>query len=63
VLLYAFNERVNGRIMDGQQLIFQRFFASRGSPSFSSLLFSLAFVLLCLLPIWLMDRKKIFLKI
>ncbi len=63
VLMYAFNERVNGRMMDGQQLIFQRFFASLGSPSFSSLLFSLAFVLLCLLPIWLMDRKKIFLKI
>ncbi|MFZ0297493.1 MAG: heparan-alpha-glucosaminide N-acetyltransferase domain-containing protein [Candidatus Sulfotelmatobacter sp.] len=63
VLMYAFNERVNGRMMDGQHLIFQRFFASRGSPSFSSLLFSLAFVLLCLLPIWLMDRKKIFLKI
>ncbi|MGA9710327.1 MAG: heparan-alpha-glucosaminide N-acetyltransferase domain-containing protein [Candidatus Sulfotelmatobacter sp.] len=63
VLMYAFNERVNGRMMDGQQLIFQRLFASRGSPSFSSLLFSLAFVLLCLLPILLMDRKKIFLKI
>ena len=42
---------------------FQRFFAPLGSPSFTSLLFSLAFVLLCLLPIWLMDRKKIFLKI
>ncbi len=63
VLMYAFNARVNGRMTDGQQLIFQRFFASLGSPSFSSLLFSLAFVLLCLPPIWLMDRKKIFLKI
>jgi predicted acyltransferase len=63
VLLYAINKRVNGQMMNGQQLIFQRFFAPLGSPSFSSLLFSLAFVLLCLLPIWLMDRKKIFLKI
>ncbi len=43
--------------------IFRRFFAPLGSPSFASLLFSLAFVLVCLLPIWLMDRKKIFLKI
>ena len=32
VLLYAFNARVNGRMMDGQQLIFQRFFASPGKP-------------------------------
>jgi predicted acyltransferase len=63
MLLYAFNKRVNGQMMNAQQLIFQRFFAPLGSPSFSSLLFSLSFVLLCLLPIWLMDRKKIFLKI
>jgi predicted acyltransferase len=63
VLLYVFNRRVNGQMISGQQIIFQRFFAPLGSPSLSSLLFSLAFVLLCLLPLWLMDRKKIFLKI
>lgn len=53
----------NGEILHVYDYIFQRFFAPLGSPSFSSLLFSLAFVLVCLLPIWLMDRKKIFLKI
>ncbi|MGA8214049.1 MAG: hypothetical protein WB799_10675 [Candidatus Sulfotelmatobacter sp.] len=63
VLLYVFNTRLNGTMVNGQDYIFQRFFAPLGSPSFTSLLFSLAFVLLCLLPIWLMDRKKIFLKI
>src|SRR5271155_1754564 len=63
VLLYAFNKRVNGQMMSAQQYIFQRFCAPLGSPSFTSLLFSLAFVLICLLPIWLMDRKNIFLKI
>jgi len=63
VLLDAFNTRVNGQMMNAQEYIFQRFFAAPGSLSFSSLLFSLAFVLLCLLPIWLMDRKRIFLKI
>ena len=47
----------------GHDYIFERFFAPLGSPSFTSLLFALAFVLVCLLPIWLMDRKKIFLKI
>jgi predicted acyltransferase len=63
VLLYVFNTRVDGEGISAQGYIFQRFFAPLGSPSFSSLLFSLVFVLLCLLPIWLMDRKKIFLKI
>jgi predicted acyltransferase len=63
ILLYVFNKRVDGHTVNAQDYIFQRFFAPLGSPSFSSLLFSLAFVLLCLMPIWLMDRKKIFLKI
>jgi predicted acyltransferase len=63
ISLCAVNGRVNGQMMSAQQYIFQRFFAPLGSPSFSSLVSSLAFVLLCLLPIWLMDRKKIFLKI
>jgi len=63
VLLYAFNAPLNGEMRNGHDYIFGRFFAPLGSPSFTSLLFSLAFVLLCLLPIWLMDCKKIFLKI
>jgi predicted acyltransferase len=53
----------HGEILNAHDYIFQRSFAPLGSPSFSSLLFSLAFVLVCLLPIWLMDRNKIFLKI
>jgi predicted acyltransferase len=61
--LYAVNARVDGRMMNAHEYIFQHLFAPLGSPSFASLLFSLAFVLLCLLPIWLLDRKKIFLKI
>jgi predicted acyltransferase len=63
ISLYAFNAPLDGEMLNGQDYIFQRFFAPLGSASFSSLLFSLAFVLLCLLPIWLMDRKKIFLRI
>jgi len=39
------------------------FFTPLGSPGFASLLFSFAFVALCLIPVWLMDRKRIFLKI
>jgi predicted acyltransferase len=62
-LLDSFSVRLNGESLNAHDYIFQRFFAPLGSPSFTSLLFSLAFVLVCLLPIWLMDRKKIFLKI
>ena len=54
---------LKGDMLSGHDYVFERFFAALGSPSFTSLLFSLAFVLLCLIPIWLMDRKKIFLKI
>ena len=63
VMPYFVPFRVNGQPRHAAEYIFERFFAPLGSPSFTSLLFSLAFVLLCLLPIWLMDRKKIFLKI
>ena len=63
LLTYAINLRVNGEMQNGHDYIFGHFFAPLGSPSFASLLFSLAFVVLCLIPIWLMDRKRIFLKI
>ena len=62
-LLDSFSVRLNGHMLSGQDYIFRRVFAPLGSPSFTSLLFSLAFVFVCLVPIWLMDRKKIFLKI
>lgn len=63
ILPYAFTLHLRGEKMHGSEYIYERFFQPLGSPSFTSLLFSLAFVLLCLLPIWLLDRKKIFLKI
>jgi predicted acyltransferase len=62
-VLYFFNVKLDGESVSGHDYIFERFFAPLGSPSLTSLLFSLAFVLLCLVPIWLMDRRKIFLKI
>ena len=63
VLQFVINFRRNGQIENSHDYIFQHFFAPLGNPSFASLLFSLVFVVLCLIPIWLMDRKKIFLKI
>jgi predicted acyltransferase len=62
-LLSLLEISLNNTRLNGHDYIFQRFFAPLGSPSFTSLLFSLAYVLVCLIPIWLMDRKKIFLKI
>jgi predicted acyltransferase len=63
VLPYGFNVRVNGVMQNDHDYIFQRFFAPLGSPSFTSLLFSLTFVAVFLIPIWVMDHKRIFLKI
>jgi predicted acyltransferase len=63
VSLFLLHVPLNGKTLSGHDYSVERFFAPLGSPSFTSLLFALAFVLLCLLPIWLMDRKKIFLKI
>jgi predicted acyltransferase len=63
VLPFAFNVRANSVMQNLHEYIFGRFFAPLGSPSFASLLFSLVVVALCLIPIWLMDYKKIHLKI
>ncbi len=63
ISLFLLHAPLNGKMRSGHDYIFTRFFAPLGSPSFTSLLFALAFVLVCLLPIWLLDRKKIFLKI
>jgi len=46
-----------------QEMIYQRFFAGLRSPATSSLRYSLAFVLMCWLPMWLLYHRKVFLKI
>ena len=63
VLLESVGVRLNGEMQTVHGYFFQRFCVPLGSPAFASLIFSLAFVLLCLLPIWLMDRKHIYLRI
>ena len=61
--VYVFPAQLNEQTVSWHDFIFQRFFAPLASPSFASLLYSLTFVLLCLLPMWLMYRKQIFLKV
>jgi predicted acyltransferase len=53
----------NGRILSWQKLIYARFFAPLASPPTASLLYSLAFVLVCLVVAWILYRRRIFIKI
>jgi predicted acyltransferase len=52
-----------GRITDLQQYIYQHWFFPVVNPSFGSLLYAIAFVLVCFLPVVWLYRKKIFIKI
>ena len=51
------------RITDLQQYVYQHWFFPVINPSFGSLLYAIAFVLVCFLPVLLLYRKKIFIKI
>jgi predicted acyltransferase len=51
------------RITDLQQYIYQHWFFPVVNPSFGSLLYAIAFVLVCFLPVVWLYRKKIFIKI
>lgn len=55
------------RMSDGsqtwQEWIYQQFFADLASPRNSSFLYGLVYVLLCWVMMWLLYRKRIFLKI
>jgi predicted acyltransferase len=51
------------RITSLQQFIYQRFFFPVINPSFGSLLYAITFVLVCFIPVLLLYRKKVFIKI
>jgi predicted acyltransferase len=53
----------SGGVLTWQELIYQRVFAPLASPANSSLLYSLAYVLVCWLFTWLLYRKRIFIKV
>jgi predicted acyltransferase len=52
-----------GRITSLQQFIYQHWFFPIMNPSFGSLMYAIAFVLVCFVPVLLLYRKKIFIKI
>ncbi len=52
-----------GKVTDLQQYIFLKWFYPVINPSFGSLLYALAYVLVCFVPVLVLYRKKIFIKI
>jgi predicted acyltransferase len=74
ITAYVFSELLAGtldtirvhngaRTTDLQQFIYQKWFFPLVNPSFGSLLYAIVFVLVCFVPVWLLYRKKIFIKI
>lgn len=63
VCVYFLYCQSGGQTMTWHDYIFERFFAPLANPGLASLLYSLTIVLVSFLPIWLMHRKKIFLKV
>jgi len=59
----SFLTQAGGQTVTWQESIFRYVFAPIGSPGFSSLLYSITFMLVCLFPVWTLYRKQIFIKI
>jgi predicted acyltransferase len=54
---------VSGAPLSLQEIIYQRVFARMASPANASLIYSLTYVLICWLAMWVLYRRGIFLKI
>jgi predicted acyltransferase len=74
ITAYVFSELLAGalntirvhdgaKVMDLQQYIFMKWFFPLVNPSFGSLLYAITYVLVCFVPVLVMYRKKIFIKI
>ncbi len=61
IAAYVISELLGGTF-GWKDRVFQHTFAHLGPPGFASLLYSLAVVGVCFLPVWWMYRKGIFLK-
>ncbi|MGO9518813.1 MAG: acyltransferase family protein [Candidatus Korobacteraceae bacterium] len=62
IAAYVISEVLGGSF-GWKEWIFQRTFAHVSPPAFASLLYSLAVVGVCFLPVWWMYRRRIFLKV
>jgi predicted acyltransferase len=61
--LYTILVHDGGKTISEQQFVYQTWFFPLGSPAFGSLLYAIAYVLICFVPVALLYRKKIFVKI
>ncbi len=61
--LFSIHLRYDGNVASLQEVIYQKYFYSLGNPSLGSLLYSLTYVLVCMVPVAILYRKKIFVKI
>jgi predicted acyltransferase len=55
--------QADGSAVSWQEWIYQRFFVGLGDPANTSLLYALVFLALCWTAMWVLYRKRIFLKI
>ncbi len=63
ILLDLIHINVNGARMGAQQYLYQTFFTPYFSPVNASLAGAITYVLLLLIPMWILYKKKIFLKV
>lgn len=63
ILSGLFHVHVGERTTTVHGYVYSHFFANLASPKNASLLFAIFFVLLCFLPLWLLYRKRIFIKL
>jgi predicted acyltransferase len=63
IVAYVFSELLASTLSSMQYLIYNRAFSSIVNPSFGSMLYSLAYVAVCFVPVLILYRKQIFIKI
>jgi predicted acyltransferase len=62
-LSVIYHVHVGGRAITWHGYVYNHFFANLAAPKNASLLFAIFFVLVCFLPMWLLYRKRIFIKL
>jgi predicted acyltransferase len=63
VLSTRYHVHVGGRAITWHGYVYNHFFANLAAPKNASLLFAIFFVLVCFIPMWLLYRKRIFIKL
>ena len=61
--LFTLHVERAGQTANLQSLIYDKVFSSIVNPSFGSLLYSLAYVAVCFVPVAILYRKRMFIKI